>query len=411
MRVLFTPYPWASHYYQMVGLVWAFRATGHEVRIAVPPSLTGAVTGSGAIAVPVGGSYDLNAGITDLVRARHELDRPDNRNERGELRPEVRRTLLGLRMVPHTRAAEDIAGDLVAFARAWRPDLVIYDPLVYGAPLAAAAARAPVVRHLWGPDMTRNIVMPGCGVSAQDDPRAAWPEDLAALYERYGAKPQADVAARTLDNCPESLQLPGVPNRLPMRFTAYNGSAVAPAWLSEPPARPRVCVTWGSAATALLGDGTFLVPRILDALSGLDVEIVVAVKEADAARIPDLPARTRIVTGMPLELIMPSCDAIIHQSGSGTTLTAALHGIPQLTLPQVADQSLVSERLARTGAGIGLASDETEPHAIKAAAQRLLVDGEHRMAALRLREEMLAQPTPSETVPTLADLVATHQPH
>ncbi|GGW54712.1 glycosyl transferase [Streptomyces lucensis JCM 4490] len=410
MRVLFTPYPWASHYYQMVGLVWAFRAAGHEVRVAVPPSVVDAVTGSGIVAVTVGGRYDLMAGVAGLVKARQELvDQPAGRDERGELRPEARRELLRLRMVPHTRAAQDAAEDLVAVTRAWRPDIVVADPLVYAAPLAAAAAGAPLVRHLWGPDMCRHLVMPGSGVSARDDPRAAWPAELAALYEKHGATPAADVAVRTLDNCPPGLQLPGVPNRIPMRFTAYNGTAVAPSWLSEPAGRPRICVTWGSAATAYLGPESFLVPRILDGLSGLDVDVVVAVRRADAARIPAVPAGVRIVEGMPLELILPGCDAIVHQSGAGTTLTAALHGVPQLTLPQVADQGLVSDRLARTGAGIVLAPDDTEPHAVEAAAGKLLGAGEHRAAALRLREEMLTQPAPSAVVRTLEDLVATHR--
>ncbi|MFF1712015.1 nucleotide disphospho-sugar-binding domain-containing protein [Streptomyces sp. NPDC058268] len=405
MRVLFTPMAWATHYYQMVGLVWAFRAAGHDVRVAVPPSVTGAVTGTGAIAVAVGGNYDLMAGITDLVKTKQRMDQQAAETDRPA---GARPNLLELRMVPHIKAAEDVAEDLVAFARAWRPDLVISDPLVYAAPLAAAAVGVPVVRHLWGPDMSRNIFLPGSGVSEQEDPRAAWPAQLTALYEKYGAKARADIAERTLDNCPESLQLPGVPNRVPMRYTSYNGSAVAPTWLSQPPDRPRVCVTWGSLATALLGPESFLVPRILDALSGLDVDIVVAVKQADRERIPTVPARTRIVEGVPLELIMPTCDAIVHQSGAGTALTAALYGVPQLTLPQVADQDLVSDRLAHVGAGICLKGEEAETGAITAAAAKILAGGEPRSAARRLREEMLAQPTPSEIVRTLEELSAAH---
>ncbi|MFI6645464.1 nucleotide disphospho-sugar-binding domain-containing protein [Streptomyces sp. NPDC050504] len=408
--MLFTPMAWATHYYQMVGLVWAFRAAGHDVRVAVPPSVADAVTRTGTVAVAVGGRYDVMAGITDLVRAKQRADRAAAEAERSAGSGTVERpNLLELRMVPHIKAAEDAADDLVAFARAWRPDLVIADPLVYAAPLAAAVAGAPVVRHLWGPDMSRNIFLPGSGVGEQDDPRAAWPGQLVSLYEKFGAEPAADVAVRTVDHCPESLQLPGVPNRIAMRYTSYNGSAVAPAWLSEPSDSPRICVTWGSAATALLGADSFLVPGILDALSGLDVDVVVAVRRADRERIPAVPPRTRIVEGLPLELIMPTCDAVVHQSGAGTTLTAALYGLPQLTLPQVADQHLVSERLERVGAGIALRAGRTGADTIRTEAAKLLDrDGGLRTAALRLREEILAQPTPAEVVGTLEELVAAH---
>ncbi|MFG2533166.1 nucleotide disphospho-sugar-binding domain-containing protein [Streptomyces sp. NPDC048516] len=405
MRVLFTPMAWATHYHQMVGLVWAFRAAGHEVRVAVPPSVVDAVTGTGVMAVEVGGDYDLMAGVADLVKTRKGVDQQPNMIGRGEFHADVRRKLLELRMVPHIKAAEDVAEDLVAFARVWRPDLVITDPLVYAAPLAAAAVNAPVVRHLWGPDMSRNVGLPGTGVREEDDPRAAWPAEMVELYEKYGAKPQADVAARTIDTCPESLQIAGVPNRVAMRYSSYNGATVAPSWLLEPTDRPRVCVTWGSAATTLLGSESFMVPRILEALTDLDVDIVVAIRQADRERLDAIPDRARVVEGLPLELIMPTCDAIVHQSGAGTALTAALYGVPQLTLPQVGDQGLVSDQLSLVGAGLGLKADEADTSAIKAVASKILSTGAYRTAARRLREEMIAQPAPSEIVKTLEELV------
>ncbi|HEX6526486.1 MAG TPA: nucleotide disphospho-sugar-binding domain-containing protein [Streptosporangiaceae bacterium] len=395
---------WPTHYYQMVGLVWAFRAAGHEVTVAGHPSVADAATKTGVIAVCAGGNYDYVEGIRSLVQSRKRLADELNMGEHDPFPASAFEKIHELRMGPHIKTAEDLAEDLATFARKWRPHLVIADPMVYAAPIAAGVAGAPLVRHLWGPDMCRHIGLPGSGVD-EDDYRAVWPKGLIDLYAAYGVKPAADVAACTLDTCPASMQLPGTRNRIAMRYTAYNGVSEVPSWLLEPTERPRVCVTWGSVATALLGSEAFLVPRILKALDGLGVDVVVAIRSADRERLGDVPDGMRVVESMPLDLILPTCSAIIHQSGAGTTLSAALFGVPQVTLPQVADQGLVSAQLSGTGAGIGLAADEADTNAIRDATSRTLHTAEPRDAAARLREEILAQPTPAKVIKALEELI------
>ncbi|RKN50257.1 nucleotide disphospho-sugar-binding domain-containing protein [Micromonospora endolithica] len=404
MRVLFTPMAWPTHYYQMVGLVWAFRAAGHDVRVAAQPALLPAVTSTGGIGVQVGGGYDLMEGVADLVKVRKSVDQGPNMVGPGEFHADVRARLLELRMVPHIKTAEDMAEDLVTFAQAWRPDLVVTDPLCYAAPLAAAAVGAPVVRHLWGPDMSRHVGLPGTGTGPEEDPRAAWPQGLVDVYERYGVKPSADIADVTVDTCPPSLQLPGVPNRMPMRYTAYNGPAIAPSWVLDEPDRPRILVTWSSSWQALMTDEAFLVPRILEALRPVDAEVVVAVRAHDRARVPETTGDVRVVEDMPLNLLLPTCRAIVHQSGSGAALTAALYGVPHLALPQVADEGLVCDQIVASGVGVGLKADEADTGAITTAAASLLSEEKFTIAARRIRDELLAQPSPADVVRSLEKL-------
>lgn len=404
MRVLITPMPWPSHYYQMVGVVWALVAAGHEVRVAGQPALFDAVTGTGITAVAAGGGYDIMTGVAEMVRERQKVDQQTNMIGEGVFTPEAKARLLRIRMIPHVRLAQDGAADLVAFAEAWRPDVVITDPLFYAGPLAAAAVGVPVVRHLWGPDLARHIGLPGSGVG-EDDPRAVWPEDMIELYSRYGAKPQADVAVLTLDNCPDSLQLPGVPNRVSMRYVAYNGSKAAPPWVLERADRPRVCVTWGSSTGELLGEDVFMVPQILEALSAFEVEAVVAVRPEDRHRVPDHYDWVRVVENVPLNLFLPTCDAIVHGSSGGAALTSALYGLPQLVLPHVGGEGLIYEQLTAAGAGVGLKQDEADAGSIRQAADAVLHDDEPRAAALRLQSEMLAQPPPSAVVSVIEELV------
>lgn len=402
MRVLFTPMAWPTHYYPMMGLIWACRAAGHDVRVAAQPVLTDTIVGTGVIAVPIGGGYDFMAGVADAKKAADGLAAKAGD---GAPPPDPMKHRMQLIMAKHVKMAEDMVPDLVAFAERWRPDIIVTDPLVYAAPPAAVAADAVLVRHLWGVDNARQIGLPGNGISEDDDPRAAWPEGLVDLYARYGAKPEADVATRTLDICPDSMQVEGVPNRVPMRFVPYNGTGSVPSWLLEPPSRPRVCVTWGSAATAVMGGDAFLVPQIIEALSGLEVEIVVTLSASDRARLGEAPEGVRVVSAMPLDILLPTCAAIIHTSGAGTTLTSALHGVPQVTIPQLpGGQDLTSVQLARTGAGIELSTAEADVAAIRAAVAKILSTAGPRIAAGQLREEMLGQPTPAHAVTVLESL-------
>jgi hypothetical protein len=47
MKVLIVTFPAPSHYFPLVPMGWALRASGHDVRVACPASFAGVVTASG----------------------------------------------------------------------------------------------------------------------------------------------------------------------------------------------------------------------------------------------------------------------------------------------------------------------------------------------------------------------------
>jgi UDP:flavonoid glycosyltransferase YjiC (YdhE family) len=405
VRVLLTPYIVTSHYYQMAGLAWACRAAGHEVRVAAQPAFLGEVSKSGMLGVPVGGNYDGLAGGIDMAKKTTAMVKKANVEAGEQLPPEVLKEIQANKLVPYVKLAEDMAEDLVTFARWWRPDIVISDSLTYAAPLAADTVGAPVVRFLWGLDIAWRVALPGSGISGDEDPRARWPRELTDLYARYGAKPRSHIGIRSLDICPPSLQFPGVPDRMPARYICYNGADVAPPWLLEPAERPRVCVTWGSMSTAIAGGDGFFVPQILKALADCDVDVVVTVKAADRELLGDLPERVRVAENLPLHLLLPSCDAIIHQGGASAMLTAASFGVPQLIIAGLMDQSANAARIAATGAGAGLNWADVTIGAIASGVMAILSE-DVRQAARGLKEEIFAQPAPADTVAALEALAA-----
>jgi glycosyltransferase len=425
MKVLFIPWGEAPHYFFMVPLAWAFRAAGDEVRVASQPGAAEAIKRSGMSVTVVGETYDFHSDQEKMLgdwrgnmAASHEgssaaenyreFNRAFGQLAEGPWRDYVMRAIkrfLERRLVPLVKTAQVMADGIVELAGAWQPDLVISDPLVLAAPLAARAAGAPLVHLQWGPAIRMRAGQFPCSGA----PLELWPDDLRDLYARHDTEPAAEPAVATVDPCPASLQDDGaVPGRVPVRFVPYNGTGDVPCWLAEPPRRPRICVTWGTTVTTLVGTEGFLVPRILDALAAFDVEVVVTLTASDRRLLgDDLPGHVRVTENLPLHLLLPSCDAIIHQGGTSTLLTAASFGLPQLLVSGVMDDTENGEWIAASGAGVALTWANASSEAITAGIKTILSDQATRRAARNVRDEIHAQPVPADVVATLRQLTTT----
>jgi UDP:flavonoid glycosyltransferase YjiC (YdhE family) len=258
----------------------------------------------------------------------------------------------------------------------------------------AAALGVPAVRHVHGVDVTHQA-------------RDVVPELIEPLTGRLGLDGVEILGDLTVDPCPPSMQIPVAVARQPVRYVPYNGPAVMPRWLWRRSSRPLVCITWGTSTTRLVGDDAFLPPRVIEMISGLGWEIVVSLAGHDVAALRALdrcPDDVRVVESVPLHLLLPTCDVVIHQGGNGTILTAVHDGVPQLVLPQLPDQMFHADRLADTSAGIVLRPSQVDTGSVRTGVETLLADGTYRAATLRLREELLAQRAPADIVPDLEAL-------
>lgn len=377
MRVMLATWAVPSHYFTMVGLGWALEAQGHEVRVVSPPGAEQAVLRSGLPLVVAGPKPDLGSvwkGFTFL---------PDKDSDPDE--HEIARAARALEMF--ILGAETMVEDTVRFAEAWRPDLVLYDPRVYAALKAAEVVGVPAVRVLPGVDYTY----------ARED---AERDTLAALWKRLGLAAADPYGALTLDPCPASLQVPSTVASQRMRFVPYSGATTLPVEPAPVSVRPRVFVTGGTLIGRVAGH---LNPmhRLLDALSGLDIEVVLGIFSDQRELLGELPANTTVVEDMPLHLVLPSCDAIVHQGGAGTTLTAVSCGVPQATLPSVGDGLLNGRQLAAVGVGRNLRWVDAEPETIREQVASVVADGAYRAASERLRDENARQQTPADLVAVL----------
>ncbi|MFD9893879.1 nucleotide disphospho-sugar-binding domain-containing protein [Amycolatopsis sp. NPDC059027] len=372
MRVLFTCWSWPTHLSALVPLARACRAAGHDVLVAGQPGLREDIRRAGLPAAAVGTEVDTVGMVGEYLLPLPGAGRPPAGGK-----PRATRMLLA--------HAESMAGDLVRLIREWRADLVVYDQTALAGPLAAAAAGVPAVRHLYGVDLMWRF-------------RDALPSALAPLADRLGADAFDPFGVATVDPVPASLQPPTDYRRLPMRFTPANGSVS----LTARGKRPRVCVSWGHTI-AKVAAPRFLAGRIAEALAGSDVEVVLAISAAQRDLPGPLPTGTRILLDAPLWPVLSTCDLLVGHGGAASILTALDHGLPALLVPQLPDHAGHAGGVAARGAGVVLGLDELSPATIRKHVERLVAASPEREAALEVREEMHAQPSPADVV---AELVA-----
>jgi len=78
------------------------------------------------------------------------------------------------------------------------------------------------------------------------------------------------------------------------------------------------------------------------------------------------------------------------------------HGLPQLVVPQGADQFRNAEGGVAAGAALALAPTEARAESVRAAVERVLTDDGLRSAAVRVAAEIAAMPAPDEVARLLA---------
>lgn len=421
MRVLFAVIPEKNTFLHTVPLAWALRTAGHDVRVASAPCFTDTITQAGLTAVPVG--RDASIWRVDgldpelLEQARIGLPPPWNVVEDPDA-VEWPDLVEGYRIAVHEGHKPEnfpIVSGMVEFARHWQPDLVVWEPLSYVGAIAAKACGAAHARMLWSLDviglarelfLRRRAEQPA---AERHDPLADW---LTGYGRKYGFDFSEDMTTGqfTLDQMPASLRMraDGL-DYLPVQFVPYGGPAVVPKWLQSPPERVRVGLTLGTTATDRFAGYTVGVRDVLDSLADLDVEVVATIAESAQEGLGPVPDNVRVVSWVPLDALAPTCSVVVDHAGPATFLTAARHGVPQLTLPSDFDEPELARRAAAQGGSLTLDPRAATGADVRDRVVRLLGEPGFGRAAARLREEIRTAPTPNEVVEQLEELTPKHR--
>jgi glycosyltransferase (activator-dependent family) len=421
MRILVALTPERSFFYYLAPLAWALRSAGHDVRVASAGRLAPAITAAGLTAVPVGRDRDawrvvqddpvkLSAMRADVAPPYDVFADPD-RASWDYLRSGMAAAVRGW----HRLSNFPLIADLVEYAREWKPDLVLWEPLCYAGPIAAQACGAVHGRLLWGIDVFGAVReaylrrMAEQPEPEQNDPLAEW---FAGYGRRYGFTPAPEMATGqfTVDQLPPSLRLDSKLETLLMQYVPYGGAAVIPAWLDRPAGRPRVGLTLGTTATEQFNGYNVPVADLIEQLSTLDIELVATIADSQRHRLRTVPDNVRVVSYVPWHALVPTCAAIIHHAGAATLATTARHPVPQLALHHHFDQPFLGRRLAEHGAGLEIAATKATGDNVRDAVHRLLTEPSFARRARALADEIRGLPSPTELVPRIEAFVDRRRP-
>ncbi|MCU7827031.1 nucleotide disphospho-sugar-binding domain-containing protein [Kitasatospora sp. DSM 101779] len=372
MRVLFTGPAAPSHLYPMVPTAQALRAAGHDILFAVPQPLEQLAV-AGFSTVEIGDGKPLQEAF-EAVSGDHGTSyaKPDLTQDQ----------ILDLGAAAFAYASRSTVDDLLETARAWEADLLVHDSCLASAQLVAARLKIPAA-------------LQNFGFSSGLDMAARLAGHFTDLYERHGVPAPAETTPLNI----VPAELGGDPVGLRMRYVPFNGGGTVPADLLRRGDRPQVAVTLGTVVTRI--DGLQAITRLIEAAAAVDADFLLAVGDADLTHLGTLPANVRALPWVPLAELLRVCDAVVHHGGSGSTLTALQAGIPQLLLPQGADNFTVADVLTSTGAALRSASEDVDTDLLA----RLVTDPALRAAAARLRARNDDLPAPAAVVPDIEALV------
>ncbi|MET7372258.1 glycosyltransferase [Micromonospora arida] len=278
---------------------------------------------------------------------------------------------------------EVYAEDLVPELARLRPDLVVHE---WGLPGAAVAAHRAGIPGLWH----------GFG--------RMFPEGIGLELPTRNA----EVVGRPhLDIWPPSLQdkdFLATERRIELRPVAFSTPAPLPERVSRRTSRPLIYLTLGTA---------FGTPELLRTaiagLAALDAEVVVAAGRVPLEQLGEIPDHVSVHQWVSQAELLPLVDLVVHHGGSGTTLGALAAGVPQLLLPQGADQFANADTLTAAGVALRLLPGEVDGGAIAEQAHRLLPQHgtvEQRDAARAVAEEIAAMPSPAAVARLLPEYAA-----
>jgi UDP:flavonoid glycosyltransferase YjiC (YdhE family) len=318
-------------------------------------------------------------------------ERPaDAPRTRAEMSPEMITKMAQLAF--GTVESREFIEDLLPIIDKQRPELVVYEVANPGGAVAAAVAGIPVVSHgigRFGGGEFRDALMSGLRQVTTDLGLDVDFETVFGPGQLY------------LDIYPPSLQdkdFLATEGRLSLRPVAFAEPGELPA-VAHKTDRPLVYLTMGTA----FGDADVLRAAI-SGLAALDVNVLVAAGPTVAVEwLGEFPANVTVESWIPQADLLPHTALVVHHGGSGTTLGTLAAGVPQLFLPQGADQFVNAEAVTAGGAGLRLLPGEVTADSVSEKAAALLADASVAGIARGVAQEIAAMPSPADVAARFAE--------
>jgi UDP:flavonoid glycosyltransferase YjiC (YdhE family) len=367
----------------MIPLALALQRAGHTVHWATSPSLCRRLAAAGFATTAMGLETETRHAA---LRSRY----PDE----ATLAPEARRLLMFPKLFGEIEAPVALP-QLLEAAAAVPPDVIVHSATEFASAIVADRLGVPHVTHGFGALVRRDILE-----AASREVEPLW-ESVGSPAPAFGGSYQhlyLDIYPTELQPAPQT-HVPRVQPLRPIAVDAGEGE-VLPSYLDDS-SRPIVYVTFGT----VFNPAVVFAP-VLEAARTLDATFIVTVgPDGDPAALGTLPGNVAVERYVSQSLLLDRCAVVVSHAGSGTFLAALARGIPQLCIPQAADQFVNAAACEKFGAGLALAPGTTTTAAIAAAIGRLLHDPAFRARADAGAAAIAAMPSPDEVVATIEALV------
>jgi len=181
-----------------------------------------------------------------------------------------------------------------------------------------------------------------------------------------------------------------------------------PPWAHElDGSRKVVLVTQGTVANH---NFDLLVAPTLAALANEpDILVVATAGGRPVDAIPgQVPSNARLASFLPFEWLLPRVDVLVTNGGYGSVNQAISFGIPLVTAGLTEDKADVNARVAWSGVGLDLATNEPTREALRDAVRTVLDRPAYRLRASQMADEFAGIDTRSEILRIIGRVVA-HQ--
>ena len=369
MKILVVSSPFAGHLSPMLPVLGALVEAGDEVVVAGGPAIEHLAKGAGAVFHPAGSDSDVW-----FARLRERT--------RGNPGDGIAPDRIGQYFVPRLFAeigTADMIDDVVGAGNEHAADLVLFESLAFAGPLVAELLGVPGVHHLYGPVMSAEIF-----ALANDAVSPIWRSFGRDVPGYAGVYRDLTVAI-----CPPSLE----------SFSVPSGDVVSvrPSPHPDRPAsrgpRPLVYVTLGT----FFNGNTSIFRTILDGLGDQPVDVIVTVgRDQDPVALQPVSDNVTIERFVGQAELLPTCSVIVHHGGAGTTFGALAHGVPQVIVPQGADNFDNAAMCERAGVALVLRPNEFSPKTVADSVSSVLREARFVQAAARTANEIAAMSDPAE---------------
>jgi UDP:flavonoid glycosyltransferase YjiC (YdhE family) len=380
MRVLFSSTSGHGHVFPMVPLARAFVAAGHDVLWATGADALRLLDGTGIDPAPAGLSgAGLQKGRGAVLTAAEQVP------------PAERAGFVFPRMFGEAFAPA-MVDDLLPLATQWRPDLMIHENGELASPVVGAVLDVPSLTHAFGGAVPAEML-----TAAGERVAPLWAAQGQPLPEFAGC-----FTALYLDICPppvQSVPTDHIGEVLPLRPVSDTGPVPAPLpdYL-EDDGRPLVFLTLGTVR-----NNSPVLRQAADALSALPVRLLVTLgPDGDPDALGSQPDNVRVEKWVHQPQVLEHASVVVSHAGSGTFLGALARGLPQLCLPQGADQFRNAAGGGRSGAALVLLPPDGSPEKIAHAVTRLLGEDRFRRNAAVIAGEIGHMPSPADVAGELA---------